>query len=664
MHARRRAVIGALLLVAPLVLLTLQGLAIAPWWWTDRPLTDLRADTGKRFASPLATMWMSRYQVAETPAIILENGVPLACGNMPPEAIAEFGAGRYNLADGYAYFAASDDTDPRTNGRSYTLRWPAPPPILPVNAWVVVATLLAAVGVLILAWTFRVTVWNTLGAPSFMLCAGIFLTVFAMQRAWYFLDVPLPNIEPDTMTYYEPAKALMNGSWPHFEVRPPGFPALLALVLSVTHSLVAVTAAQTLLAAAAALTLIYGVYRLCRPAALWVAIAMAGAATSFWPLHHDTSILSESLYASAIVFSFGFLSCALATGSRAIYAASSASMALVLCARPAGLFLVVIYVLVTAYVWWTRTRPQTAAFAVPFPLILAVLATYNFFVASSFTTTAWAEANLAVATFTFWEKSDGYPDDVNAHIERAVAFVGLSDDERRRRDDTWSPSVLAPIFLKGFNINALNEVMAMRGGYGSARPWLRRIGLDSIRAHPKIYAKFVASMAYMYFIGNLSWRAEFADYVKGRALMLLTDEGRRELRRDPERFEVVLRYFDPSRPVGVTIGDACARGGVGTIEPTPARRVHRLAQRARDLVFAHSAWVAVFALALLLAMARLASSAGHHDVAFVMVMLGLSVIGSGIIVCLVEYAGHRYSYPTEFAVFVVPALAPWLTRRR
>lgn len=661
--SRRRSVIGALVLIAPLVLLTLQGLAIAPWWWTDRPLTDFRADTGKRFAVPLDTTWMSRYQVAETPAIILENGVPLACGNMPPEAIAEFGAGRYNLADGFAYFSASDNSDPRTNGRTYTLRWPAPPPLLPVNVWVVAATLLAIVGALVLAWTFRTRLAQSLAAPSFALCAIVFLTLFVLHRAWYFVDVPLPNVQPDSMTYYKPAKELMSGVTPHFEVRPPAYPLLLALVLSSTGSLAAVTIVQTLLAAAAALTLIYGVFRLCRPASLWVAIAMAGAATSFWPLQQDTAILSESIYASAIVFSFGFLAWALATEGAWAFAASSVSMALVLCARPAGLFLVVIYLLVAFYLWRTRTRPQLAAFVVPFPLILALLSTYNFFVASSFTTTAWAEANLAVATFTFWERSDAYPDDVNAHIERAVGLVGLSDGDRKRRDETWSPTVLAPIFLKGFNIDALDEVMTIRGGYGSARPWLRRIGLDAIRAHPAIYAKFVASMAYMYYIGNISWRADFADYVKGRALIMLTPDGRQELQKNPAQYELVLRYFEASKPVGVKIGDACAPAGVGSIDPTPARRVYRVVQRARDLVFAHSAFVALFAIALGLAGMRLVASGGRHDVAFMMVMLGLSVIGSGLVVCLIEYAGHRYSYPTEFAVFVVPALTPWLARR-
>jgi hypothetical protein len=41
---------------------------------------------------------------------------------------------------------------------------------------------------------------------------------------------------------------------------------------------------------------------------------------------------------------------------------------------------------------------------------------------------------------------------------------------------------------------------------------------------------------------------------------------------------------------------------------------------------------------------------------------GLWPIGAGLMVVLVEYAGHRYSYPTEFIYFLLIALAPLLWR--
>ena len=225
------------------------------------------------------------------------------------------------------------------------------------------------------------------------------------------------------------------------------------------------------------------------------------------------------------------------------------------------------------------------------------------------------------------------------------------------REQTWSPSVLAPIYLKGFSLNALDIASEVGGGYGGARTWLRKISFDSIRKNPRIYTKFVASMAYMYYVDNIRWRADFVNYLNGRSLMLLTSDGRAEQRRRPIAGDMLDRYFAPSPSLRFMAQDACARGGAPMIEPTTARRVYRAVQRARDLVFSRTVFVVLAAASLLASLWRLAITRGRHDVAFAVFLLGIGVIGSGMVVSLVEYAGHRYSYPTEFGVYVVVGVA-------
>jgi hypothetical protein len=56
-----------------------------------------------------------------------EDDVPLGPGHCLHERIATLGAGRYSHWDRTLFFAASDSSDPRTNGRSYALRWPKGP---------------------------------------------------------------------------------------------------------------------------------------------------------------------------------------------------------------------------------------------------------------------------------------------------------------------------------------------------------------------------------------------------------------------------------------------------------------------------------------------------------------------------------------------------------
>ena len=72
--------------------------------------------TGHAYACPLTipagiAPWRLRLR---------ENDQWLAFANAPREAVSAFGAGRYILLDNTLYFSSSDNTDPNTNGRTYT----------------------------------------------------------------------------------------------------------------------------------------------------------------------------------------------------------------------------------------------------------------------------------------------------------------------------------------------------------------------------------------------------------------------------------------------------------------------------------------------------------------------------------------------------------------
>jgi len=53
---------------------------------------------------------------------LLEDGSPLPIANAPHVDIRSQGAGRYSAASGWLWFSTSDNSDPASNGRSYTLR--------------------------------------------------------------------------------------------------------------------------------------------------------------------------------------------------------------------------------------------------------------------------------------------------------------------------------------------------------------------------------------------------------------------------------------------------------------------------------------------------------------------------------------------------------------
>ncbi|HMD81873.1 MAG TPA: hypothetical protein VKE92_11225 [Anaerolineales bacterium] len=58
-------------------------------------------------------------------AVLLENGIPLpGPANAVHDEIRNLGNGRYSFWFGKVYFSASDNSDPRTNGRLYSIQYP------------------------------------------------------------------------------------------------------------------------------------------------------------------------------------------------------------------------------------------------------------------------------------------------------------------------------------------------------------------------------------------------------------------------------------------------------------------------------------------------------------------------------------------------------------
>jgi hypothetical protein len=79
---------------------------------------------------------------------MLENGVPIGRLSSGVIEVVRSGRGRFAYFDGVLAFSASDDSDPRTNGRRYVLETPAEPA---PRAWILGLALIA-VGVGVLVW--------------------------------------------------------------------------------------------------------------------------------------------------------------------------------------------------------------------------------------------------------------------------------------------------------------------------------------------------------------------------------------------------------------------------------------------------------------------------------------------------------------------------------
>jgi SAM-dependent methyltransferase len=101
--------------------------------WRHALLAEIRPERGFAYIAGTCRPELSSHRVP-SPAHVLEDGVPLSGpGNDLHDNIRNLGEGRFSFWHDAVYFSASDNTDPRTNGRRYEIAFP--PKLLTPIAW-------------------------------------------------------------------------------------------------------------------------------------------------------------------------------------------------------------------------------------------------------------------------------------------------------------------------------------------------------------------------------------------------------------------------------------------------------------------------------------------------------------------------------------------------
>jgi hypothetical protein len=344
-------------------------------------------------------------------------------------------------------------------------------------------------------------------------------------------------------------------------------------------------------------------------------------------------------------------------------------MALAILTRPGGIFLVVSYFVVAAFLIHNRLgRRAIAGFLLPFPLLLALMSAYNHRVVGVFAPTTWGEANLAVATFTYWDTNALYPDPINRDIARIQQIIrnrfSTTHKDPRPIHDSWRPRELASLFVEGFNDEALKIALSLGGSYETTgRAWIRRISLDAIHTNPTVYLRFVWAMLYSYFTPSEDF--DFRIYLRYRVLIRYVENSYGRAAEDPFLARLLSLLSKDRLPRGVVVdrreGETCLdlRDCI-EIAPTPLWRLYELTHRLRKAVFEHWLWsIAVF-VALAASCVVLVRSRGRSAGAFVLFIMTLSAVGASLVVSLVEFSQPRYSYPMEWVYGLSVVLLPLL----
>jgi hypothetical protein len=129
--ARQRAIIAVMMIVAGVLTITLAVAWLAPAQVSvDLASADMKPDGGFAYTAPISLQPRPGFEIvsdsnsnsgSRSNIELRENGGLLGPAHSLHAEIRERGQGRYSLSQQWLRFSASDSSDPRTNGRTYSV---------------------------------------------------------------------------------------------------------------------------------------------------------------------------------------------------------------------------------------------------------------------------------------------------------------------------------------------------------------------------------------------------------------------------------------------------------------------------------------------------------------------------------------------------------------
>ncbi len=374
--------------LAAVVLLHAHARGKLPMTWQRHPLKDFEPEQGKGYVCKLHSEWMSAHE-KPSPALVLEDGVPLGPGNVIHQEVRDEGAGRFSFWHAEVLFSTSDNSDPRTNQRRYEVYWPTP--VRPRVSW---AVIVAAVALNALACFFGVPFVlplvrtrfagpagrlcalrdRLLGNPSFAAASVVFVAALVVQLVNFGLHFRDPEMArtgysilgvpfTDARGWYAQGASLacgqgMTASWPAIR---PGYGLFLALFFTWTGPsyLLAVALNLLLMALAAALLCQVGEKLVSR----WVGVVAAlGFAVQHLSLTYPLTLGTETMGLFCSVAALHQLLRGIETGKHRSFLWAGVFFGLSNLARPLTLPAFPFYVITVVWCLW-GSRPRLAPLA-------------------------------------------------------------------------------------------------------------------------------------------------------------------------------------------------------------------------------------------------------------------------------------------------------------
>ena len=354
--------------------------------WTDDPVTEITGSEGHAYWIQLGHEFWSQRDGGSS-AMLFEDGAPLPGPDALHVGIREIGLGRFSFWNDGVLFSSSDNTDPRTNGRTY--RIVAPRIVSPV-IWDGTRLLCA----LALAWSAFFWISYGRGAAAtvkrrtWSVCALLLMVALAVRVAALVsihadpvrhtvgvrvMDVPFSDGRD--WDYSGEMLAGGQGLYPAWKARRPFYAIFLASLYFWTGASSAVAVGANVILGALMVPLVFLVGRQVGGGLVgfFAALVMAAAPSMVMA---TTVVLSETLGAFLLVLGAWFTIRGLDGEQRWSLLLGGVAFGLSNLTRPASLLAAPVLVLIVAATVWRRRREPRraieAAIAIGLGMAIAV----------------------------------------------------------------------------------------------------------------------------------------------------------------------------------------------------------------------------------------------------------------------------------------------------
>ncbi len=507
----------------------------------------------------------------------------------------------------------------------------------------------------------------------------IYFFVFVTLRIWFYTDIPVVGVHPDSGSYFAPVVELSaffsnlqqfnlrDLDWPSFKLRSPGYPIFLFIAYTIYDSHLFAVFLQMFVALSSGLILLRIISNYSKSTSLVLSILLSLHFSKNQSILYETSILTESLYSSLILLFFGCLFGAIVFGTKKYLIFISLVTAALVLTKPGSvnyLFVIILLSILLAYT--KQNKLIVVQILLPFTIVMIALGFYNKIDYGNFSNTNSGSQEISLVTNLIWQTDVDYPDDINQAIVESQKLIHqrISVEQLQVLNKSWDYSEIFPLYLAGHFYGPASEIAKVTDGYGNPEwnRWVSKISSDSIKKNPVYFLKhYLVMMRYNFRLPDIYDSNILISDLLNRVRVYSFDKHfstqRTDIDSGTKDFMIKLgkEYSNPNYLPG-------------KISTLPETREVLIGGQTKfldvynnySLIFEKPLnmvlWIYIALISVFLVLLRFVFQGMINKLGVFVVFSSLVVFSNYSIVALAEYSIPRYTYPYEFLYILIPVV--------